>query len=60
MRVRPEGDVEGVSQTRIGLVLLCVDLAEGVYTVGPEFPGEAQHLRGVLVGVGDVEVPRPA
>ncbi len=57
MRVRPEGDVEGVSQTRIGLVLLDVDLAEGMFPVGSEFPGEAQHLRGILVGVGDVEVP---
>ena len=57
MRVRPEGDVEGVSQTWIGLVLLGVDLAEGMFAVGSGFPGEAQHLRGVLVGVGDVEVP---
>ena len=37
-------------------MLLHVDLAERMFTVGSEFPGEAQHLRGILVGVGDVEV----
>ena len=57
MRVRSEGDVEGVSQTWIRFVLLGVNLAEGMFAVVSGFPGEAQHLRGVLVGVGDVEIP---
>ena len=57
MRVRSKGDVEGVIQTRIRFVLLGVDLAEGMFTAGSGLPGEAQHLRGVFVGVGDVEVP---
>src|SRR5215213_7092995 len=57
MRVRSEGDVEGVIQTRIGLVPLRVDLADGMFTVGSGFPREAQHLRGALIRIGDVEVP---
>src|SRR4051794_30687844 len=57
MRVRPKGDVEGVIQTRIGLMPLGVDLPEEMLTVGSGLASEAQHLRGVLVGVGDIEVP---
>src|SRR3954467_9019201 len=57
MRVRPKGDVEGVIQTGISVVPLGVNLTEGMFAIGSGSPGEAQHLRGVLVGVGDVEVP---
>ncbi len=49
MRVRPEGDVEGVSQTRIRFVLLGVDLAEGMFAVGSAgFPAKRSTCEASL------------
>jgi hypothetical protein len=56
MAIGPKDDIEGVSQSRIRLVVLDEDRFEGVLPLRIRRAGEAQHLRRVLPGIGHVQI----
>src|SRR5262245_44777423 len=56
MAVRAKSDTERMMQSRVVGVSLDVDVAEGVLAIWSGLTREAEHLGGVLVGVGNVEV----